>query len=226
MKTFIEFINESLSHLEKFLSENLKNGEYYFKANKLVIEINQFNWEKVLTLLKPIERTYKYFLSDYYIDFYGGEEKVNFNEFRKDINKIIKTLIQNTDLDDLEDEMLITLEFEPYYGEKIIDIPDILYHITDKNNISDIKSKGLLPRNTNKISYHPRRVYLIKDKKDIDMLVNNINFNISVPVILTIDVSKIKSDLYFYKDVNYKAGMFIQQRISPKYIIKYDYIQQ
>jgi hypothetical protein len=222
MKTFLEFITESLSHLREFLSKNFKMKEYYFgQQNALYINITKFNWEKVLTLLKPIERTYKYFLSGYHIDFYGDDEEVDYNEFRKDIVNIIKEIIKNTDLEVSDDEILITLHFEPYYGEKITDIPDILYHITDENNISDIKSKGLLPRNTNKISYHPRRVYLLKDKKDIDMIVKYVNFNIDDPIILTIDVSKIKNDLRFYKDVNYPNGLFIDQRISPKYIIDY-----
>ena len=221
MKTFLEFITESLSHLKDFLLKNLNTDEYYFNQGTLFIEINKFNWEKVLTLLKPIERTYKYFLAGYHTDFYGEDEEVNFNEFRKDINSLITKMMKDTDLEGLDDEMLITLRFEPYYGEKITDIPDILYHITDEYNISDIKSKGLLPRNTNKISYHPKRVYLLKDKKDIDMLVQNVNFNIEQPVILTIDISKIKNNLHFYKDVNYPNGVFIDQRISPKYIIDY-----
>jgi len=222
MKTFIEFINESLSHLKDFLFKNLKPNDYYFKNDTLYIEINQFNWKQVLDMIKPIERTYKYFLSGYHTDFYGEDEEVNFNEFRKDINIIIETLIKKTDLEGLDDEMLITLHFEPYYGEKITDIPDILYHITDEYNIPDIKSKGLLTRNTNKISYHPRRVYLLKDRKDADMLIQNVNFDIDNPIILTIDVSKIKSNLNFYRDINYPKGVFIDKRISPKYIIKYE----
>jgi hypothetical protein len=221
MKTFLEFITESLSHLKDFLLKNLNPNEYYFNRDKLYIEINQLNWEKVLSLLKTIERTYKYFLSGYHTDFYGEDEEIDFNEFRKDISQIIKKIIEQTDLEGLNDEMLITLHFEPYYGEKIPDIPDILYHITDENNIPDIKSKGLLPRNTNKLSYYPKRVYLLKDKKDADMLIQNIYFDIYKPVILTIDVSKIKNDLHFYKDVNYPNGVFIDQRISPKYIIDY-----
>ena len=222
MKTFLEFITESLSHLKDFLLKNLNPNEYYFNRDKLYIEINQLNWEKVLSLLKTIERTYKYFLSGYHTDFYGEDEEIDFNEFRKDISQIIKKIIEQTDLEGLNDEMLITLHFEPYYGEKITDIPDILYHITDENNIPDIKSKGLLPRNTNKLSYHPRRVYLLKDKKDAKDLIYHIDFGVDTPIILTIDVSKIKNDLHFYKDVNYPKGVFIDQRISPKYIIKYE----
>ena len=54
------------------------------------------------------------------------------------------------------------------------------------------------------------------------MLVSNVNFNVEEPIVLTIDVSKIKDDLRFYKDVNYPNGLFIDQRISPKYIINYE----
>jgi hypothetical protein len=224
MKTFLEFITESLSHLKDYLSQNLKSNEYYFSSGKLYIEINKLNWEKVLNMIKTIERTYKYFLSSSFIDFYSEDEKMDNNEFRKDLNIIIKTIVKySEDSDDNDD--LITLQFEPYYGEKISDIPDILYHITDKSNIKDIKSKGLLPRNTNKISYHPKRVYLLKGKGDIKPLLLNRNFNVYDPIILTIDISSIKSNLNFYRDVNYPNGVFIDQRISPKYIIKYEEFQ-
>jgi len=222
MKTFIEFINESLSHLRNFLIKNFEDEEYYFRSGTLYLRINRFNYEKILNIIKTIEKTYKYFLSGYHTGHYENDgEDVDFNEFRRDINKIVKNLIKETELEDSNDE-LITLHFEPYYGDKIYDIPDILYHVTDEYNIHNIKSKGLIPRNTNKISYHPKRIYLLKDKKDADMLIQNVNFDVDFPVILTIDVSKIKSNLNFYSDVNYPNGLFIDQRISPKYIINYE----
>jgi len=222
MKTFLEFITESLSHLEKFLSDNLKDSEYYFNdRGKLNIEINKINYNKVIDMLKPIERTYKYSLCGYFSDFYDANEEISdFNEFRKDILYWINTLLENSD--DYEyDEPLITLYFEPVYGEKISNIPNIVYHVTDLSNIDNIKSKGLLPRNTNKISYHPRRVYLLLNEEGAQDLIENFKFNIDNPVILTVDISNIKANLSFYKDINYPKGVFIDQRISPKYIINY-----
>jgi RNA:NAD 2'-phosphotransferase (TPT1/KptA family) len=124
--------------------------------------------------------------------------------------------------DDYEDdEPLITLYFEPIYGEKISDIPNTVYHVTDLSNVENIKLKGLLPKNTNKISYHPRRVYLLTKEEDAEDLIENFKFKIDNPVILTIDITNIKDNLNFYKDIIYPKGVFIDQRISPKYIINY-----
>ncbi len=222
MKTFLEFITESLSHLEKFLSDNLKDSEYYFNGRgKLNIEINKINYNKVIAMLKPIERTYKYSLCGYFSNFYDENEEISdFNEFRKDIAYNIKIQIEDGS-DYYDDEPLITLYFEPVYGEKISNIPNIVYHVTDLSNIDNIKLKGLLPKNTNKISYHPRRVYLLLNEEDAQDLIKNFRFNIDNPVILTVDITNIKTNLSFYKDINYPKGVFIDQRISPKYIINY-----
>ena len=52
-------------------------------------------------------------------------------------------------------------------------------------------------------------------------ITNKSSYYISLCIKKEIIISKIKNNLHFYKDVNYPNGVFIDQRISPKYIIDY-----
>ena len=71
----------------------------------------------------------------------------------------------------------IKLRFEAKFDEEVVEnTPSILYHITPTQNTNKILSIGLVPKSRSKASYHPDRVYLSKDLKDIEHLVYLINY--------------------------------------------------
>lgn len=61
--------------------------------------------------------------------------------------------------DNLSPTSIITYFLEPKYDVQIIDLPTKLYHITTINHLDKIKKIGLVPKNQNKLSTHPARVY-------------------------------------------------------------------
>ena len=65
------------------------------------------------------------------------------------------------DEDERDDDIWLTLLLEPEIEDKKKH-PDELYHFTEQRYLDSIKSKGLLPKAKVKLSWHPPRIYLIK----------------------------------------------------------------
>ena len=133
----------------------------------------------------------------------------------------MEEIIKDTHDGEDDDFSFYTLIFEPVHSEIDTNIPDTLYHITDKANITKIKKLGLLPKDNAKLSLHPQRVYLLKNVNDAEELLRHSKFTVHDPYLLTIDVSSFKNKLVFYTDINYPKGIYITKNINPKYIIDY-----
>jgi hypothetical protein len=114
--------------------------------------------------------------------------------------------------------------FEAKFDEEVVEnTPSILYHITPTQNINKILSIGLVPKSRSKASYHPDRVYLSKDLKNIENLGEKFYQKTGIKdwTILKIDTDVIPGDyLKLYTDPNYKYGYYTLNNIPPHAIEK------
>ena len=118
----------------------------------------------------------------------------------------------------------IKLRFEAKFDEEVVEnVPSILYHITPTQNADKILSIGLVPKSRSKASYHPDRVYLSKDLKDIKNLGEMFYQKTGIKnwTILKIKIDMIPGDyLKLYTDPNYKQGYYTLNNIPPQAIEK------
>jgi len=118
----------------------------------------------------------------------------------------------------------IKLRFEAKFDEEIVEnIPDILYHITPTQNADKILKIGLVPKSRSKASYHPDRVYLSKDLKDVENLGEMFfqKTGINDWTILKIKTDMVPGDyLKLYTDPNYKQGYYTLNNIPAQAIEK------
>ena len=132
------------------------------------------------------------------------------------------------------------LIFEKKYQKPLknndIEVPNILYHITQKCYVTKIKQKGLIPKSGNKLSEHPERIYFLTSKPREDILwriakqifiQNDSNEYVerNAMVLLTIDITKVKNKLKFYSDPNADECVYTYDNISPKLITKMEKIK-
>jgi hypothetical protein len=114
--------------------------------------------------------------------------------------------------------------FEAKFDDEVVEnIPSVLYHITPTQNTNKILSIGLVPKSRSKASYHPDRVYLSKDLKDIENLGEKFYQKTGIKdwAILKIDTDVIPGDyLKLYTDPNYKHGYYTLNNIPPHAIEK------
>ena len=167
------------------------------------------NISKILILVNNLG----YFVSSYIFDFDTNpfdfyKSKYNPNKFRDDF-------FSRTPKD-------IIFTIEKKYDDVDENIPDKIYHITNKNFINKIQNKGLIPVSGSKQSYHPERIYFTKDIDDMRHFSDMVSRFIphEQQLILTIDTSNI--DNVFYKDPNLLGAIYTYKNIGPKNIISYE----
>lgn len=134
----------------------------------------------------------------------------------------------------------ILLIFEKKYQIPLkndgVQVPNILYHITQKCYLEKIKERGLIPKSGNKLSKHPERIYFLTSKPREDILWkiakqffirNDSNEYVerNVMVLLTIDISKVKKKLKFFSDPNADECVYTYDNINPNLIIKIEKIK-
>jgi hypothetical protein len=118
-----------------------------------------------------------------------------------------------------------TVRFEAKFDEEIVGkTPSVLYHVTPTKNVDKILSKGLAPRSGSKASYHPERIYLGKNIKDVQQLVTIMRSMAQERnwTILKINTDKIPGGyLKLYNDPNYSGkGFYTLNNIPPQAIEK------
>ena len=128
--------------------------------------------------------------------------------------------------------------FEPKFSQEISDIIkrkyQYLYHQTPQIYIKKIIKNGLIPKSNNALFFYPDRTFLmVGDKlnpKQIDALKNiqkerNTHINVKNPLekkeysIITIETSKLPSDIMFYCDPLAHGAIFTYDNIPPNAII-------
>ena len=126
----------------------------------------------------------------------------------------------------------IIITYEPKF-DKIVDIPNKLYHLSIQEYTDKILKNGLIPKSKNKKTIHLDRIYLCSNPEDCYHLIPNMKYdyvkrkNINKLnkintdwIIYEIDTKNIEK---LYKDPNYiDKGYYIVDNINPKDIIIYD----
>jgi hypothetical protein len=192
-------------------------------ANKVCLTLNHKNKKYVSEIISKLEYFFGWYLAGVEGDFY--DDVLSGQDFKNDELENIDILVpepeEGEDVGEMDD--YYSLIFEPKYDIEIMDTdkPNILWYITDEKYITKIKKNGLVPKTKSKITYHPERIYFLKDIKFVSELLQHMKFDVENPIILKIDVSKIKSKLRMYEDVNYPNGLYVTDNISPEYIIEY-----
>lgn len=123
--------------------------------------------------------------------------------------------------DGIEINITSKIRFEAKYDEKIENIPQYLYHISPSTNTPKIYQKGLAPKSRSKASYHPERVYLLKDPDEAENLADMFYQRTGETIwdLLRIDTKLVPGDyLRLYKDPNYDNGYYTLNNIPPKAI--------
>lgn len=203
------------------VSEYLKRSgfdpeDFFGDDHTLKIQLNLKNKNKLSKTIDVLDNLYGWYLSGAQEDFHEPiENDVN------SIKSVLKTNIDDLGQDYEPDDMILLMHFEPKYSTTVPgqNIPDVLFHVTDEKYLDKIKKHGLIPKHKDKLSYHPDRIYFLIDKSNVEQLVNNYNFNIDTPVLLTINVSAYKNNNVFYTDPNMPGGIYTTNNIPPNLII-------
>jgi hypothetical protein len=140
-----------------------------------------------------------------YVSYETKSQKWNPSEFRKIIYEI--------------EPEYISFRFEKKYDD-IIDPPNTIYHITNKNFLKNIEKIGLKPKNLNKRSSHPERIYFSLTKENSNNLWKNmkLNYGKGKGILLTVDTLNLSNT--FYKDPNSKESIYTYGNIPKENIIK------
>lgn len=216
---FKQYLKESnSSNVLNYLNNLLTDDLFYMNNNLIKIEVILQYKELYSEIINILENKYEYFLAGSQDDFYDSINS-NVDELKSSIEQNLNNIEESGDFDDTD--VIFTLIFEPKHNTVYNNVPDLVYHITEKEYLPNILKNGLIAQHKDKISYHPNRVYLFVDKKNISEILNNINFDIDEPVLLTIDVSEFKKSHTFYIDPNLEdGGVYIDENIPANLIIE------
>ena len=203
-----------------YLQNNLSGDFFISHEEKVNIEIKENNYKTAIKAINSLKFRYGYYISSIMIDFYEITEPEETKEFNDDLKGIIETTFTESEYD--EDDVAFTVILEPRYSSMPDIIPDVLYHITERELVPKIKKYGLLPKAGNRISIHPKRVYFAFSEKECNDLLENGKFRTNSATVLTVDISSIKNNIKFYTDLNFPGGVYTDSKIPVSCIIKYE----
>jgi len=163
--------------------------------------------EKFNLVIKHIENFLGYFPS------HIVTKKLN---FKYDYSKIIE-LLNSGDY--------FGIYFDAKYDQEISDkkLPDILYHITNSIYESKILKIGLIPKEKNKLSRHPGRIYLTFSAESAKGLLGNESFTKDIKsfTLFSINFRELKKSrkIIFMNDPMYsKKGCYTYENIPPQFL--------
>lgn len=159
---------------------------------------------------------------------------------RNDINRLTNFILacgwyianKETTNDCKDGDILLVFEkkYERVLKNNGIEVPNILYHITQECYLDKILKNGLIPKHKDKLSKHPDRIYFLTKKYSDDELSifskqffirnssdNYVEYN--KMVLLTIDITPIKNSIKFYADPNADECVFTYDNVSKDLII-------
>lgn len=97
--------------------------------------------------------------------------------------------------------------------------PDILYHLTYQDNKINILKKGIYPKSKNRISDHPKRIYLFDTLENYSPILKFLKFSDNMENIdknyMLIKINSTKDKLILHTDPRYRLGWFTYDNISP-----------
>ena len=218
----------------KLLSILLETYKEEYKLNLKEGLIKTTNIGKTLNILEKKYSSkfiFNKLKNSFYINTFHTDINTLLNGIIKDANTLgwFPSFIETEDYIGKWDEKYfkegeIKLRFEAKFDEEVVEnIPSILYHITPTQNANKILSIGLIPKSRSKASYHPDRVYLSKNLKDIENLGGMFYQKTGIKdwMILKIDTNMVPGDyLKLYTDPNYEHGYYTLNNIPPQAIEK------
>jgi hypothetical protein len=232
IKSMDQFINENYSlneglirsyDADMIISQLQKMGidsdDVYINNGTIKMELKLQYRHIIKATIDKMENLFGWFLSGVQGDLDDGLDG-GVEEFKKDMEYSLEQIAEEDYLD--EDDSIATLIFEPKFGTDISsdNLPNIAYHVTDRQYLDKIRKIGLVPKHKDKITYHPDRIYLFIDEKNVSGLLDNIHFDIDNPVLLKIDISEFKKHNKFYVDPNLSdGGVYVLGNIPPRLII-------
>lgn len=159
----------------------------------------------------------------YFPSYYVTDNKLGVNRDKYEENKI-----QNEFNNPNTKGIIISFEakYDIFVDPKKDKIPDILYHVTPKENVDKILKIGLTPKSRSKKAFHPERVYLMRKIDDAEKLAkalaNSSGNSNKIWTLLEIDISYLKNEYFkLYKDPNFKErGYYTVNNIPPQAIEK------
>ena len=167
-----------------------------------------------IDIINKMENLFGWFLSGYRHDDF--DEIDTGVEYLKDFLEYNLEQMRDEYPEEIDDIVAVDIYFEPKFT-KPQKTPKKLYHITDRKFLSKIEKQGLVPKSKRKQTYHPERIYLLKDIRKVSDLLNHHNFSIDDPVLLTIDTNGL--DIKLMNDPLMPEGVYTQDLIPPKNII-------
>jgi len=209
-----EFVNKSInfSILKRELEKIIPNSEIEYLKDMDIFSV---------TCYEITEETYNFFL-----------KKLNsFGWFIGNISNTLRLISTDDFLDILKKQKEIKEEIvfsiEPKF-DTIIDNSKIetLYHISFDIFHKNILKQGLIPKNKNKLSEHPSRIYLLMNVNDQDIkaLARSLWFMyknkdlVKTVYVYKIDVGKM-SGYKFMEDMNLRdGGVYTEDNIWPSSI--------
>jgi len=217
--TAINLLNKNLKDVPDFqiINTNEERGiiSFNFKVNYPDLTMSRIyganipdpNISKILVLVNNLG----YFVASYIFDF----NPFSFYKSKYSPNKFRDDFFSRTPR-----EIVFTIEKK--YDDVDEDIPNKIYHITNKSFINKIQNKGLIPVSGSKQSYHPERIYFTKSIDDMKKFSNMVSKFIPKEdqLILTIDTTDLNTT--FYKDPNLLGAVYTYKNINPKNIISYE----
>lgn len=218
----------------KLLDILLETYKEEYKLNLKEGLIKTINIGKTLNILEKKYSSkfiFNKLKNSFYINTFHTDINTLLNGIIKDANTLgwFPSFIETEDYIGKWDEKYfkegeIKLRFEAKFDEEVVEnIPSILYHITPSQNTNKILSIGLVPKSRSKASYHPDRVYLSKNLKDIENLGGMFYQKTGIKdwMILKIDTNMVPGDyLKLYTDPNYEQGYYTLNNIPPQAIKK------
>ena len=114
----------------------------------------------------------------------------------------------------------VFLQYEAKFDIEMHKIPDTLYHLTTCDKLNKILKNGLTPRTSTQYFNFENRIYLSTDK---DVLINfakqksNIN-KTDCFIILKLYISTFTDRIRFFKDPNFKEGIYTLENIPKETI--------
>jgi hypothetical protein len=207
------------------LSLNVKDIEYeiYNKNNKICLKL--YNFKHIYSIKDFFD-----FLNSYFIDRNGWFPSSH------TLTKNNKTNVLSYDEDYLFNNQkkldVVEIIYEPKF-DKIVDVPNKLYHLSIQEYKDKILKNGLIPKTKNKRTIHLDRIYLCSVPEDCHKLIADLKYDYDKRknlnkkdkintdwIIYEIDAKNIEK---LYKDPNYiDKGYYVVDNINTKDISIYD----
>jgi len=182
--------------------------------------IKTYQLDKSVLILKNKFPKCEFNIDDNGIYIYG---KMNYNDLKNLSNTLgyYISLIMQNDIKisekDLNQNENYLISIEPKY-DFIVNVPDILYHVTLNKYLKNILKMGLIPKSKNKLSTHTDRIHLFTNIDDAFLFSEYLKtINEKETIILEIETQKLNNN--FYSDINFRrSGVYTINNISPEFI--------